>query len=86
MSLTPKLDLSLHYRYQQRTGTYTDSDGHVCDYQPYGIIDARLSYQSSLCQLYLEANNLLNKTYVDYGHVPQPGTWIIAGASLRLPF
>ena len=86
MSLTPKLDLSLHYRYQQRTGTYTDSDGHVCDYQPYGIIDARLSYQSSLCQLYLEANNLLNKTYVDYGHVPQPGTWIIAGASLQLPF
>ena len=86
MSLTPKLDFSLHYRYQQRTGTYTDSDGHVCDYQPYSIIDARLSYQSSSCQFCLEANNLLNKTYVDYGHVPQPGTWIMAGASLQLPF
>lgn len=86
MSLTGKLALALHYRYQHRTGTYTDTDGHVCDYRPYGIIDARLSYQTSACQLYLETNNLLNKTYVDYGHVPQPGTWIMAGASLHLPF
>ena len=29
--------------------------------------------------IYLEANNVFDKTYVDYGSVPQPGIWVIGG-------
>ena len=28
----------------------------------------------------------IDKTYVDFGHIPQPGIWFMAGASIHLPF
>ena len=86
MHLISQLNLGLNYRFQDRTGTYTDSDGNVQKYKPYGIIDARLSWDTPNYNLYLEANNLFDKTYVDFGHIPQPGIWIMAGVSLHLPF
>ena len=86
MHLISQLNLGLNYRFQDRTGTYTDSDGNVQEYKPYGIIDARLSWDTPNYNLYLEANNLFDKTYVDFGHIPQPGIWIMAGVSLHLPF
>ena len=86
MHLVSQLNLGLNYRFQDRTGTYTDSDGNVQEYKPYGIIDARLSWDTPNYNLYLEANNLFDKTYVDFGHIPQPGIWIMAGVSLHLPF
>ena len=86
MHLISQLNLGLNYRFQNRTGTYTDSDGNVQEYKPYGIIDARLSWDMPNYNLYLEANNLFDKTYVDFGHIPQPGIWIMAGVSFHLPF
>ncbi len=86
MHLVGLLNLGLNYRFQDRTGTYTDSNGNVQDYKPYGIIDARLSWDAPTYKLYVEANNLFDKTYVDFGHIPQPGIWIMAGASIHLPF
>lgn len=86
MHLVGLLNLGLNYRFQDRTGTYTDSNGNVQDYKPYGIIDARLSWDAPTYKLYVEANNLFDKTYVDFGHIPQPGIWIMAGASVHLPF
>ena len=77
------LDLGINYRHQDRMGTYSDVDGNVCDYKPYSIVDARLSWNASNYKLYVEANNLLDKTYVDYGNIPQPGTWVMAGASVE---
>ena len=85
MNLQERLSLGLDYRFQERTGTYTDSDGIVNDYQPYGIVDARLEWNAGTYKIYLEANNLFNKSYVDFGHIPQPGLWIMAGASIHLP-
>ena len=86
MNLWRELDLDLNYRFQDRTGTYTDTDGNVQDYKPYGIVDARLGWNAEAYSLYVEANNLFDKTYVDFGHIPQPGMWIMAGASIHLPF
>ena len=60
-------------------GTYTNADGEITDYKPYGIVDARLSWNADSYTMYVEANNLLNKTYVDFGHIPQPGSWWMAG-------
>jgi len=78
------LSLSANLRWQDRQGQYTDFDGTVNDYSPYTVVDARLSWQQSHFELYGEANNLFNAEYRDYGLVPQPGRWLIAGLRVHL--
>ena len=84
LHLWDKLNMSINYRYQDRTGTYTNVEGQVEEYKPYGIVDTRLSWNAEKYNFYVEANNVFDKSYVDYGHVPQPGIWVIAGASIHL--
>lgn len=84
LNLWRSLDLGVDYRYQDRIGSFTDTDGNTQDYRPYGVVDARLSWNAQTWNLYLEANNLLDKTYVDYGNVPQPGAWFIAGVAVNV--
>ena len=50
------------------------------------MLDAKLSYDFPRLNLYLRANNLLNRTWYDFGDIPQPGLWIMAGVSCKLPF
>ena len=83
-NLWKRLNANLSYRMQDRTGTYTNADGEITDYKPYGIVDARLSWNADSFTLYVEANNLLDKTYVDFGHIAQPGRWWMAGFSIQL--
>lgn len=78
------LTLGLNFRWQDRVGQYTDFDGIVQDYLPYALVDARLSWQQKKWKLYLEANNLFDKDYVDFGHVEEPGRWLIVGMNLSL--
>ena len=77
------LTMNATLRCQDRAGQYTDFDGSICDYRPFALIDARLSWQHPLYELYLKANNLLNTRYRDYGLVPQPGRWLIVGLSFN---
>ena len=79
-----QLTLSLNFRWQDRVGQYTDFDGHVQDYRPYALVDARLNWQQPSWNIYLEANNLFNTDYVDFGHVEEPGRWLIVGAKIHL--
>ena len=65
-------------------GHYTDTNGKVLAYRPYSIVDGQLSWNASTYSIYLEANNLLNHRYVDYGNVPQPGLWIMAGMKIAI--
>ena len=84
MHLTGKLDLGLSCRYLDRMGSYTDRVGAAHSYKPYSVVDARLSWNESNWKAYLNANNVLNKTYMDAGNVPQPGLWLVAGVALTL--
>ena len=36
--------------------------------------------------VYLEGNNLTGHRYIDYGNVPQPGTWVMAGCKWHISF
>lgn len=83
-NLPLNLELGLNYRYQNRAGTFTDTDGQVRDYEPYGVADARLQWQGGRFTVYLEGNNLAGKRYYDYGCVPQPGFWGIGGFTIDL--
>ena len=84
MHLTESLDLTLGYRWQDRMGQYTSTDGEVKDYHPYSVVDARLAWSKDTYSIYMEANNLTGHRYVDYGNVPQPGCWITSGLKLFL--
>jgi iron complex outermembrane receptor protein len=84
--LYDKLNLSICYRWQDRVGIYTDFSGQVCEYRPYGLCDARLSWTAPTYTFYAEVNNLFDKKdYVDYGNVPQPGCWVVVGVRYSLP-
>ena len=84
MHLTRQLDLTIGYRWQDRMGSYTTTSGDIKSYHPYSILDARLAWNRDSYSLYLEGNNLTNHQYVDYGNVPQPGAWMIAGVRCNL--
>ena len=84
LNLPLNLELGVNYRYQDRAGSFTDVAGQVRPYEPYSVLDARLQWNSGPCNIYLEGNNLTNKQYFDYGSVPQPGIWAIAGISFSL--
>ena len=79
-----RLTADMNLRWQDRVGQYTDFAGQVHDYQPYALVDARLAWTEPKWKLFVEANNLLDKSYADYGHVEQPGRWIIAGFAIQL--
>jgi iron complex outermembrane receptor protein len=82
LPLMKRLSLGLDCRWQDRVGNYTDFDGKVCDYQPYALVDARLTWTEKAWKFYVEANNLFDTSYRDFGLVEQPGRWIIAGAGI----
>ena len=82
--ITKKLTLGVNLRWQDRVGQYTDFSGNVKDYEPYALVDTRLTWQEPKYKLYLEANNLLDTSYHDYGLVEQPGRWLIAGIKISL--
>ena len=81
LPLMKHLSLGLNCRWQDRVGSYTDFDGQVQNYEPYVLTDARLTWQNTKWKVYVEANNVFDISYHDYGLVPQPGRWIIAGFS-----
>ena len=84
LNLWRNLDLGLNYRLLHRMGNYIDTANQHHKYATYGILDARLSWNANKWTAFVAANNLLNKTYVDYGNVPQPGTWITAGFNIQI--
>jgi len=80
------LSLDVNYRYQYRIGSYSDINAVSHNYAPYSLVDARLAWNKPRYCVYLEANNLFDADYVDYGNVKQPGLWIMAGAKWNFTF
>lgn len=67
-----ELDLNLSYRYCDRVAN-----------ESYGLVDARLAWESQHYSLYVDAHNLLDATYHDFTFIRQPGIWVVAGARVR---
>ena len=70
-------------RWQDRVGAYTDFAGQTHDYEPYVLVDTKLTWTEAKWKAYIEANNLLDTSYHDYGLVEQPGRWLIAGINIE---
>ena len=82
--IVKNLTLGVNFRWQDRVGQYTDFDGNAQEYKPYALVDTRLTWQQPKYKLYVEANNLFDTSYHDYGLVEQPGRWLIAGFTIAL--
>ncbi|PIQ35195.1 MAG: hypothetical protein COW63_01730 [Bacteroidetes bacterium CG18_big_fil_WC_8_21_14_2_50_41_14] len=81
------LQVSWVLNFQQRSGSYIDfNSGDVVRYQPIHRINLQINYQISKLDFSLTCRNLLNEKTVDYGNVPQPGFWLIAGLKTSLDF
>ncbi len=82
------LSLNVSYRWQDRVGNYEAFEvGRSLgqrSYEPYSLLDARLTWESARWRIFLEANNLLNDRYFDHGNIPQPGLWLRTGLSFRI--
>jgi len=69
LNLFNKYHLSVSARYQERI-----------QYKSYFLLDTKFTIDLKQFNLYVEANNLTNISYVEAGAVPLPGIWITAGA------
>ena len=76
------LEMNVSYRWQDRIGNYQKGNSMV-PYEPYSLVDARLSWNAPQYKIYVEGNNLLNKTYYDHGNIPQPGIWVERATALN---
>lgn len=66
----------------------TDGSGGMLterrDFRPYFLVDARLSWEKGVVRLYVDATNLTDTRYCDFGGVPLPGRWLTGGAVLTI--
>ena len=89
LKLFEKLNLDLSARWHDRSGSYRLYDngvdtGKVVEYEPYTVVDAKLSWDEPFWSIYINAENLLDRTYCDHGNIPQPGLWLKAGIRVIL--
>lgn len=79
-SVIKNLKLSYSLSYQDRNGTFRNAaSGKSQSYDDVLLLNARLSYSYSWAELYISAQNLLDKQYYDRGNVELPGMWLWAG-------
>lgn len=80
--------IRLDMRYLDREGTYLDWDeagnSMTVAYEPVFLSDIRIDVPYKTAIYTFVVQNLLNKPYVDIGHVIQPGRWIRIGIRLNL--
>ena len=79
-----RFSLSLTGTLYDRTGSYANASGAVLDFKPYFLLDGRLSFEWRMLRLYLDAMNITDTRYFDYGGLQMPGTWLSAGITITI--
>lgn len=79
------LTASVWYTYKHRAGQYSwDHDTPPVNYDAFSLVDVRLAYVWKQFTFTVDANNLLNEKYFEFGFVPQPPRWISGGVRFKL--
>jgi len=80
-----KLNGTWNMCWQDRAGHFTDfTTNQPINYQPYSLIDFRLSWNKKNIGIYTDVTNLLDVSYADFGGLIQPGRLFRAGLKLTL--
>ncbi len=83
--IVSNLKASWLFNYQDRNGTYTHfPSGIEKPYNSFLIVDSKLELSLKFVTIFLEASNIFNKHYIDFGNIPQPGRWFRFGAIARM--
>ncbi len=69
--------------YQIRNGEYTDIEDLVQKYKPVFTLDGRIYWQNSNLKIYVEASNITNTRYYDYGGILQAPIWVKGGIAIN---
>jgi vitamin B12 transporter len=77
--IAAKLYNSTRITCHDRNSVYQDAKGQIVTYKPYLLSDSKLYWKEKNCTLYVEASNICNTRYYDYGGLIQSGIWIMAG-------
>jgi vitamin B12 transporter len=82
--IVKNLIIAENISFVQREGNYltyniAEAEYVIHAFQPYWMMDLRISYTFSSFTLFAEATNLFDKKYIDIGSNFQPGRWISAG-------
>lgn len=77
---------SVRFTWQQRNGKYTNASGTITNYNPVFLADARMSWQLRMFTFFIEASNLFDVTYYDFGGIRQPGIWAKGGLRLDIDY
>ncbi|WP_430931814.1 TonB-dependent receptor [Saccharicrinis sp. 156] len=88
-SIISHLSASWSLLYQDRLGGYSEYDRasnteSPKDYNPFTVVDVKLSWRKPTYTVFAEATNLFDKKYTDIGQLYQPGRWIKAGINISL--
>ena len=54
------------------------------DFEPYCLLDLRLAYERGSVRYYLDATNISNTRYCDFGGLTMPGCWVNVGVVVTL--
>jgi iron complex outermembrane receptor protein len=60
------------------------SAGRFEPYPAFSTLDLRLNYRYKDWDFHINANNLYDTHYFDWGNIVQPGFWLTGGISLVL--
>lgn len=86
--IVKNMSATWNFRFQDRNGSYIKyinlKPGYSVDYKPVALLDCKINYRLNNLELYINANNIFNSVHVDFGNIPQPGFWLIAGVSYSL--
>ncbi len=76
-SVVKNVGINWQISYQDRNGSYTNWEGskygNEVVYKPFVLVDSRLHWTKNNTNIYLEASNLFDKSYYDFGNIAQPG-------------
>ena len=72
------------FSFQKRNGSYEDAGKQTVNYKHFELFDGRIYWQNSTTKVFVEATNILNTNYFDFGGIVQPQRWIKAGIELEI--
>ncbi len=84
LNLLRDVSLTLTASAFAREGNYVDKEGAVKAYEPYALLDGRLSWSRGKWSVWVDATNITSTRYYDYGGLEMPKCWATLGVSITL--
>ncbi|MHC1730858.1 MAG: TonB-dependent receptor plug domain-containing protein [Bacteroidales bacterium] len=86
LRIVARLYNSTTVTWRNRNGAWQNAIGEVVSYEPFWISDTRFSWKEQNFTVYIEAANVFNSRYYDFGGLIQSGIWIRGGMALNLDY